>query len=264
MIGAPPPGVQRVEQIMGMPIVLDVRDAIADGAAIESVFSWLRDVDARFSTYRDDSAISRLNRGDLRLADAHPDVREVLARCDELRQLTHGYFDAGYDGSGQIDPSGLVKGWAVDRGAALLDAAGVRNYALNAGGDIRVRGGALPDDHWSIGIEHPLLAREIAAVLEVSDTSVATSGTYVRGEHVLDPHSRQPPRGALSVTIVGPVLATADAYATAAFAMGEAGPDWTLGLDGYEAMTILAGPSRAHDAGIPARPDVNKLPPDGG
>jgi FAD:protein FMN transferase len=240
MTVAPAPGMQRVEQIMGMPIVLDVRDPDTNGATIESVFSSLRDVDARFSTYRADSAISRLNRGELQLEDAHPDVQEVLARCDELRQLTRGYFDAGYDGSGQIDPSGLVKGWAVDRGAALLDAAGMRNYALNAGGDIRLRGGALPDEHWSIGIEHPLLAQEIAAVLQVSDTSVATSGTYIRGEHVLDPHSRQPPRGVLSVTIVGPVLATADAYATAAFAMGEAGVGWTRRLDGYEAMTILS------------------------
>jgi FAD:protein FMN transferase len=240
VIGAPPPGLCRVEQIMGVPIVLDVRDPDTNGATIESVFSSLRDVDARFSTYRDDSAITRLNRGELRLGDAHPDVLEVLARCDELRRVTQGYFDVGYDGSGQVDPSGLVKGWAVDQAAALLDAVGVRNYALNAGGDIRLRGGALPEAHWSIGIEHPLLAREIAAVLEVSDTSVATSGAYVRGEHVLDPHSRRPPRGVLSVTIVGPVLATADAYATAAFAMGEAGVGWTRRLDGYEAMTILS------------------------
>jgi thiamine biosynthesis lipoprotein len=251
MKAAAVPGVRRVEQIMGMPIVLDVRDEDADDAAIEAVFAWLREVDARFSTYREDSAISRLNRGELALEAADRDVREVLARCEELRQRTRGFFDARYDASGAIDPSGLVKGWAVDRGAELLDAARVLNYALNAGGDIRLRGGALPSPSWSVGVEHPLLPQEIAAVLDVSDAAVATSGTYVRGEHVIDPHSRRPPSGVLSVTIVGPELATADAYATAAFAMGEAGPDWTRGLDGYEAMTILSDGRVLSTAGFP-------------
>jgi thiamine biosynthesis lipoprotein len=243
--------VRRVEQIMGLPIVLDVRDEDADATTVEPVFAWLHEVDARFSTYREDSAISRLDHGELALEDAHPDVREVLDRCEELRIRTGGYFDARYDGSGAIDPSGLVKGWAVDRAAALLDAAGIRHYALNAGGDIRLRGGALPARSWSIGIEHPLLSQEIAAVLDVSDTTVATSGTYVRGEHVIDPHSGRPPSGVLSVTIVGPVLATADAYATAAFAMGEAGPDWTRGLDGFEAMTILGDGRMLSTRGFP-------------
>jgi thiamine biosynthesis lipoprotein len=245
------PGVRRVEQIMGMPIVLDVRDAAADGAAIEAVFAWLREVDARFSTYRDDSEIAALNRGELQLEQAHPDVREVLARCEQLRTRTRGFFDARYAGTAQLDPSGLVKGWAVDRGAELLERADIRNFALNAGGDIRLRGDALPNTGWSIGVEHPRLAQEVAAVLHLSNAAVATSGAYVRGQHVLDPHLRQPPRGVLSVTIVGPELATADAYATAAFAMGEAGPDWTRSLDGYESMTILADGRVRSTAGFP-------------
>ena len=74
----------RVEQIMGMPIVVDVRD-VDDAAALDPLFDWFRFVDRTFSTYIPDSEISRLNRGELALADAHPDVREVLARCEELR-----------------------------------------------------------------------------------------------------------------------------------------------------------------------------------
>jgi thiamine biosynthesis lipoprotein len=233
------PGVRRVAQIMGMPIVLDVRDERRDEDAIEAVFDWLRVVDGRFSTYRADSDVSRLNRDEVMRAETHDDVREVLDRCDELRRLTNGYFDMRYAGPDTVDPSGLVKGWAVDRGAALLDEAGVCNYALNAGGDMRLRGGALPAPRWSIGIEHPRLPQEIAAALDLTDVAVATSGAYVRGEHVLDPHSHEPPRDVLSVTIIGPELATADAFATAAFAMGAAGPRWTAGLRGYEAMTIL-------------------------
>jgi thiamine biosynthesis lipoprotein len=224
---------------MGLPIVLDERDAL-DEDTIEAVWDELRRADALFSTYKDDSEISRLNRGELALENAHPDVREVLARCEELHVITDGYFDAGRVLESGVDPSGLVKGWAVDRAGDLLDQAGARNYSLNAGGDIRLRGAPLPEPRWRVGIQHPRVRDKIAAVVEGNDVAVATSGAYARGEHVVDPHTGRPPAGVLSVTIVGPELATADAYATAAFAMGEAGPEWTATLGLYEAMTILA------------------------
>src|SRR3954468_22938207 len=148
-----------VEQIMGMPIVVDLRDEHSDGAAA-SVFDWLRFVDETFSTYRSDSEISRLDRGELELADAHPDVREVLDRCEELRVETRGRFDAHY--AGALDTSGLVKGWAGDRAGALLGAADVRNFAVNAGGDMRVRGRPMPEFAWRVGIQHPLQRDRVA------------------------------------------------------------------------------------------------------
>jgi thiamine biosynthesis lipoprotein len=222
-----------------MPIVLDLRDEI-EPAAVEAMWDALRHADAVFSTYKEDSDISRLNRGEISLDDAHPDVREVLARCEELRVITDGFFDAGGVLAEGVDPSGLVKGWAVDRAGDVLDEAGARNYSMNAGGDIRLRGAPLPEPRWRVGIQHPLVPDKIAAVVEGNDVAVATSGAYARGEHVVDPHTGRPPSGVLSVTIVGPELATADAYATAAFAMGEAGPEWTASLGLYEAMTILA------------------------
>ena len=231
----------RVEHVMGMPVVVDVRDEGLDPSAVDRVFDWLRFVDATFSTYKEDSEISRINRGELAVAAAHDDVREVLARCDELRVETRGYFDVRAEHAERIDPSGLVKGWSVDRAAAILDEAGARNYAVNAGGDMVLRGGALPDDLWRVGIQHPTLRDRVARVVETNDLAVATSGAYARGDHVVDPHTRRPPAGVLSVTITGPVLATADAYATAAFAMGLDAPRWTARLPrGYEAMTILA------------------------
>ena len=230
------PGTRRVEQIMGMPIVVDVRDDDVDDGPLERVFGWLRSVDATFSTYRDDSVISRLRRGETTREEAPPDVRSVLDRCDELRVETDGYFDAHY--AGRLDPSGLVKGWAVDRAAQILDEAGIANYAVNAGGDIRLRGAARPDAAWRVGIQHPLSSREVAAVVVGTDLAVATSGEYARGTHVLDPHSGEPPDGTLSVTFTGPDLATADAYATAAFAMGGEGPRWAATRLGYESLTI--------------------------
>jgi FAD:protein FMN transferase len=235
---------------MGMPIVVDVRD---DGAAalVGELFDWFRSVDALFSTYKEESEISRVNRGELHVRDCHPDVRWVLARCDELREETDGYFDARYASFGTVDPSGLVKGWSVDRGGELLEAGGVRNYSINAGGDIRLRGRAVPGSCWRTGIEHPRLPQSVAAIVESGDLALATSGAYIRGDHVLDPHTGSPPTGLLSVTVAGDDLGTADAYATAAFAMGELAPAWVAALHPYEAFLILADDTALSTAGFP-------------
>jgi thiamine biosynthesis lipoprotein len=236
---------------MGMPIVLDVRDAV-EGETVDRVFDWLRRVDATFSTFKPDSEISRINRGELAVADAESDVREVLERCEELRAVTRGYFDVTVPIPGGIDPTGLVKGWAVERAADLLYEAGARNYGISAGGDMRVRGRALPDTCWRIGIQHPRLRDRVAAIVETTDLAVATSGAYARGDHVVDP-AGAPPTGVLSVTVCGPDLGTADAFATAAFAMGVAGPHWTARLPrGYDAMTILADERVLSTGGFPA------------
>ena len=244
------PGARRVEQIMGMPIVVDVRDD-GDAGTLERLFAWFREVDERFSTYKPGSEISRLNRGELAVAECHRDVRSVLARCDELREETGGFFDARYASLLQVDPSGLVKGWAVDRGGELLERDGIRNYSINAGGDIRMRGAALPEPAWRTGIQHPEHPDLVAAVVESNDLALATSGAYVRGDHIVDPHSGRPPAGLLSVTIAGPDLATADAYATAAFAMGEAGVGWTATLRPYESYVILADERSFATPGFP-------------
>jgi FAD:protein FMN transferase len=214
---------------MGMPVTVFAPSSPARHS-LQAVFTWLHWVDAAFSPFRADSQISRIERGELAVSDAHPLVREVLARCDALRRETDGYFDARH--SGALDPSGLVKGWAVDRAAARF---GGRRLCIDAGGDVLVRGGG-----WRVGIRHPRERDLLAAALHADHLAVATSGTYERGEHIVDPHTGGPPAGVLSVTVVGPDLATADAYATAAYAMGQAGPDWTARLRGCEAMTILA------------------------
>jgi thiamine biosynthesis lipoprotein len=224
---------RQVQIVMGMPVSIVVRDALP-GRSLDEAFEWLRFVDATFSTYRADSEISRLGRGALRAASAHPYVREVLARCDGLRAATAGFFDIR--ATGRLDPSGFVKGWAIDRAAELLEDAGARRFYINAGGDVLVRGG----ESWRVGIQHPRDRRRLAGVVALGDGAVATSGAYERGAHIVDPRSGKPPSGLLSVTVVGPELGTADAYATAAFAMGADGPGWTASLDGYDAMTITA------------------------
>jgi thiamine biosynthesis lipoprotein len=229
-----------VEQVMGTVVSVDIRDRRPAEAAVRRLVRWLHDVDAMFSTYRPDSQVSQINDGTLWFEDADPRVIDVLARCNELRRQTGGYFNAR--ARGLVDPSALVKGWSVQKAADDLISAGFENFCLTAGGDVATSGTPEPDRPWKIGIQHPRQRDAIAAVVEVPGhrLAVATSGTYERGHHITNPHTGWPPSGVLSVTVCGPDLGTADAYSTAAFAMGTAGPDWTTHLVGYEAMTILA------------------------
>lgn len=235
----------RVEQIWGTAIGVDVRDPVA--TEIDAVFAWFRRVDDLFSTWRADTEISRLGRGELRLADTSPEVRAVLSLCDRVMEESHGAFDItiGADprvepreGFGPIDPSGLVKGWALDRAGESLRRAGVSNFSINAGGDVLTGGRPEPDEVWRIGIQHPWDRTSVAAVVGGTDLAVATSGRYERGEHIIDPRTGSHPRGVMSVTVVGNELAIADGYATAALVMGAEGMAWLSERDDFEGMAI--------------------------
>jgi len=226
---------------MGTAVGLDVRDASVRTAALDRAFSYLREVDERFSPYKPDSEVSRLIRGELGEADCSPDLQEILGLCDDVRQTSEGYFDIrAHRPDGRPDPTGLVKGWSLERAGRILEAAGARNYCINGGGDVVSRGEAAPGHAWRVGIRHPSIAEALAAVLAVRDAAVATSGAYERGEHIRDPFTGRPPSGVLSITIVGPSLTFGDAYATAAFAMGPAGLAWVAGLPGYEGCAVTA------------------------
>src|SRR5512132_4611531 len=151
---APPArGLHRVEEVMGIPVGIDVRDDGIDAGALDRAFGWLRWVEATFSTYRADSEVSRLNAGTLALGDAAPEVRAVLARCETLRARTRGCFDVR--ARGVIDPSAFVKGWAAEGVASMLVAHGARNLCVHAGGDVRVRGERVPGLPWRVGVQHP-------------------------------------------------------------------------------------------------------------
>lgn len=229
----------RVERIMGTAISVDLRDSSIMMSGVEDAFAYLRGVDERFSPYRSDSEINRLGRGEMELAECSLDVRQVLALCERLRVTTGGYFDAGaYGSNGLLDPTGVVKGWAAEQAGWMLDAAGARNFVINAGGDVVVRGRPEAGRRWRVGIRHPRQRDKVATVLEIGDGAVATSGNYERGAHIHQPWTGRPAADLLSLTVTGPSLTYADAYATAAFAMGSDGPAWVARQPGYGAFAV--------------------------
>ncbi|MCL7379949.1 FAD:protein FMN transferase [Streptomyces sp. 35G-GA-8] len=234
------PGLRHVEHVMGTVFSFDIRDrpTTAIHRALDEAVHHLHRVDAVFSTYRADSHIRRLDRGEIRLEDCPPEVNEVLSLCAQAAQVSDGWFSS--TPAGTLDPSGLVKGWAVEAASQLLHEAGAQHTCVNGGGDIQLRGPAALGIPWRIGIAHPLRPGELATVIAAHhDLAIATSGTAERGAHILDPHRATPATGYASLTLVGPRLTLTDAYATAAFARGDGAQDWVRALDGYEALAIL-------------------------
>ena len=222
--------------IMGMPITIAIVGD--DGAATEAAFQYFRDVDSRFSPFRPESELSRMNRGEIREGDVSGEMLEVLTLSELTRHETMGYFDARRP-DGRVDPSGLVKGWAIRNAARRVETAGYRNYCIEAGGDIQCRGHNEQGKRWRVGIRNPLAQDQIVKILVPGDGGVATSGTYVRGRHIYDPVGGGDAADDIaSLTVVGPDIYEADRFATAAFAMGRSGIEFIESTHGLEAYSI--------------------------
>ncbi len=248
-----------VEQIMGLPVSIHLRGDDLVGGHVEgrvaAVFADLRHTDALFSPYRDDSDLSRWEHGDITLSEADPLLADIVALCDEARDRTGGWFDPRNlpdprTGRPRYDPSGLVKGWAVQRAARHLADLDGYGWCLNAGGDVLVHA---PDDQpsWRIGIEDPNNPTQILRVVSRRDGAVATSGTAHRGAHILDPYTGDPATAVRSVTVTGPDLLWVDVYATAAAAQGLTAIGWLDILDGYDAFLITTAGEQYATGGWP-------------
>ena len=220
--GDGPPRTVHVEHVMGTVFSLDVRDELAPGT-VEAVAERLHALDALLSTSRPDSEVSRLGRGELDLADCSPDVREALALCEAARGATGGLFDAR--AGGRLDPSGVVKGWAVEQAQALLVAGGSTRHSVNGGGDVAVGRGPAPDRPWRVGVADPFRPGRLLAAVRVESAGVATSGRAERGAHVADPRTGAPVTALATATVVGSSLLLADVLATAALVAGRSAPD---------------------------------------
>ena len=226
-----------VAQIMGLPMSIHVRgprarsEAVAE--AVQSAFTELRADDAMFSTWLPDSPVSRIKDGRDRLVDAHPRILHVAALCELAGHRTGGAFAAwlpGPDGRLRFDPTGVVKGWAVEQAftglLTDLHALGDHDALVCAGGDIAVACTRTDTPSWVIAVEDPRDRTRTLRSLQLRTGAVATSGTAARGTHIIDPATGAGAEGLLSATVIGPALTWADVYATAAFVKGAAALPW--------------------------------------
>lgn len=253
--------VRRAEPVMGTVVSFDLRAAGLSRARTDAALAHARHVlheaDRVFSLYRPRSPISRVRAGRLAVADGPVEIAEVLALCAQVRDLSDGWFDP-WRLPGGLDPSGLVKGWAAERAAAVLRRAGVGAAMVNAAGDVAVFGRPVADRGWRIGIRSPEAADRLVCVID-AEAAVATSGRYERGDHVIDPHSGRPARGARSASVHGPSLAVADALATGLLAAGPPGLAWVRRA-GYEALLVDSTGAVIHSDGFPVVGGVRRRP----
>ena len=221
--------------LMGMPITVEVVGAEASGV-VDAVFDHFAAIDARFSPFKPESEVSAMNAIRLAPSEFSHDLIEILDVADRTKHETHGYFDIRRP-DGRFDPSGIVKGWSIRSAAQQIASAGFRNFYVDAGGDIQTGGQSPQGGAWRIGIRNPFNETQIIKAVALSGQGIATSGTYVRGQHIHDPHRPGAPVADLvSLTVIATDVLEADRFATAAFAMGKAGIHFieaTPGLEGY-------------------------------
>lgn len=221
--------------IMGMPVTVEISGS-AGPQIFEDVFDYFDYVDKKYSTYKADSEISKINRG-LPQERWSEEMCQVLELCEQTKRQTGGFFDIRRKGT--IDPSGLVKGWAIRNAADILRTKGYDNFYIDAGGDIQVSGHSEKGGPWKVGIRNPFNRHEIIKALDVSAEGVATSGTAIRGRHIYNPKTDHAASDELaSITVVGPDIYDADRFATAAFAMGREGISFIESLPGYEGYMV--------------------------
>lgn len=228
---------KQIRLMMGMPITVEIVDASVTAEAFGLVFDYFQYVDTKFSTYKAISEISQINRGELAFEDASSDMRLIFALAEETRQATYGYFDIRHGDS--IDPSGIVKGWAIDNAAELLFEQGYRNFYVDAGGDAQIMGKNAQGTNWRLGIRNPFNPQQIVKTLSLTECGIATSGTYLRGDHIYNPLDAHDLLDEIvSLTVVGPDVYEADRFATAAFAMGRDGIGFIEQLADFEGYMI--------------------------
>ena len=226
---------------MGTAVSVHIADVVPQetaDVAWESVGVFLRDIEDRFSTFLPTSEISRINAGELHMLDASPDVVEVLDACTWLEHLSDGVFNARRP-DGSIDPAGFVKGWAAERAAILLGEAGLQNFYLRIGGDIQTHGVQATGEKWRVGIVDPHNAARIRSYVDIPENwAVATSGTAERGQHIWGKDAQPASTQFSSMTVIGPHLMWADAFATIGFALGNGGIEWVEKFPDYTAFTL--------------------------
>ncbi len=223
---------------MGMTITVEIADKVFDPKIFKKVFDYFEYVDQKFSMYKPTSEISHINKKQIKKEEYSHDMQEVLNLSEETKKVTLGFFDI--ETPLGLDPTGIVKGWAIKKASDILRNEGVKNFYVNAGGDIEASGKNNEGKDWSVGIRNPFNPeKEVVKIVYMKDNGIATSGNYIRGSHIYNPHKKDEILDkVLSMTVIGPNAYEADRFATAAFAMGEKGIQFIESLEGFEGYLI--------------------------
>jgi len=213
---------KQTRSLMGMHITIEVVDRHVTREDIDALYVYSTSIDMTFSPYKKASEVSKIN-DDLLTPNQYSDAMQTVLRLsEETKKETYGYFDVYH--KGKLDPSGLVKGWAIWQAAQMLEKNGFNNFYVDAGGDIQTSGKNIQGTPWSVGIRNPFNSKEIVKVLILSGSGIATSGISERGQHIYNPHAENTEiTDIVSMTVIGPNVYEADRFATAAFAMGKKG-----------------------------------------
>ena len=221
---------------MGMLAIVDIVDKVATEENVNEIFSYFHYIDNKFSTYKENSEISQLNRGELKESGYSDDMKKILYLCEKTKKETNGYFDIHINNI--IDPSGIVKGYAIFEAANILKNKGFNNFYIEIAGDVQTYGKNEKNKKWSVGIQNPFNPDEIVKIVYLKGQGIATSGTYRREDHIYNPKSKEKADDIISMTVIGPNVYEADRFATAAFAMGKKGIKFIEKLKGFEGYMI--------------------------
>ena len=247
-----------LQRVMGTVITFDL--VVPPGSdrqahlALARTRAFLRRADAVFSLWKPDSPMSQVRRGELALDDAPAEVAGIVELCERARHMTDGWFDAS-SLPGGFDPTGVVKGWATQQASDILAGAGFNHALVNAGGDVMATGGRSATEPWRVGILDPSTRTRLLGVVNLTG-SLATSGSYERGEHLFDPTVGRFASRLASASVIGPDLAIADAFATALAVAGEDGLSFISAAEGYEALALSWDGSITTTPGFVLSPSV--------
>lgn len=211
---------KKTKIIMGMPITVCIADELDEKKDIEEIFTFFKTVDMQFSPYIKTSEVAKINRKEISFDNVSSSMKEVLKLSNKTKKETYAYFDIY--AKGYFDPSGMVKSWAIEKAVKILKKKGYQNFYVDAGGDV-VASGHNKNLPWRVGIRNPFNRDQNIKVLSLTNCAVATSGTAIRGQHIVDPHQKKPLTEIVSLSVVSTSIVDADRFATAAFAMGRDG-----------------------------------------
>lgn len=216
---------------MDMPVIIEVIDPTVTEKIFEEIFNYFIYIDDTFSPFKKTSELTKINQGLLQKNDWSQDMKTVFKLCKQTSKETLGFFNV--EKNHQFDPLGLVKGWAINNAANILKKKGYKNYYVEAGGDIQVSGTNKEEKLWKVGIRNPFNPKQNIKIVVLSHQGIATSGTYLRGQHI-----RKVVDDIVSLTIIGPNIYEADRFATAAFAMGKKGINFIESLKNFAGYMI--------------------------